>query len=337
MRTNDHVPGRTAFPRRIAFAGFVLPIAVLGLTTALIAPLVDLTDAIGRDDPSPIEALPEHAVTLGIVTLLMSWTTVAKRQFPADRQRGFAWPLAIASGCSILIAAAAATPVDSTATALALIAAAAAVSALAASSAGYIVARRLIGNPKGVDVHDPPPIEALRTPVSPRSTAVWSGRAAAVERWHRPFVLNVVASSVLLIAVVVWMFVLGDPATAILTFSLIILPQLLNACFQLNTLRVRVLIGPAGFQIRGGLVRRVVFDADLDQIASAWITDAPAANFWGKWGKESKSKQLLFLTRKGPALLVRLTDGTDVVVALDDPSTPAGVLNTLIDRHIVAC
>ncbi len=104
--------------------------------------------------------------------------------------------------------------------------------------------------------------------------------------------------------------------------------------FKFEADRVRVTVGPAGLIIRNGLTRGIEYAVGLQHINSAWFTDAPKPQLWGSYGKQSSSKRLSFFSRKGPALLVRLTDGTDIVVALDRPEEAAGIVNDLLDRRI---
>lgn len=88
--------------------------------------------------------------------------------------------------------------------------------------------------------------------------------------------------------------------------------------------------------IHNGLTRRRSYTIGLEHIDSAWSANAPKPLLWGSYARSSSSKRLSFLSRKGPALLVRLTDGTDIVVALDHPEEAAGIVNDLLDRRVPA-
>jgi hypothetical protein len=53
---------------------------------------------------------------------------------------------------------------------------------------------------------------------------------------------------------------------------------------------------------------------------------------WGGWGFRVIPARTGPIVRKGPGLVLVLTDGRRLGITLDDPVTPAGLINTQLDR-----
>lgn len=53
---------------------------------------------------------------------------------------------------------------------------------------------------------------------------------------------------------------------------------------------------------------------------------------WGGWGFRVIPGRLGIVLRKGPGLVLTLTDGRRLGVTLDDPVLPAGLVNAHLDR-----
>lgn len=91
--------------------------------------------------------------------------------------------------------------------------------------------------------------------------------------------------------------------------------------------RVRVGVDHRGLRVRGGLgvpLRTV----PLREVARA-DADEVRASEWGGWGYRVGPGRSALVLRSGPGLVVERTDGTRFAVTLDDPGTPAALLNTL--------
>jgi hypothetical protein len=96
--------------------------------------------------------------------------------------------------------------------------------------------------------------------------------------------------------------------------------------------RLWVTIGPSGVQLRSGLFKHLRLAVDLEHITAESITeiDRPRT-FTSGW--YSTAGRLRVTTRTGPALRLSLADETELVISMDDPDEPAGVLNTLLDQR----
>lgn len=324
-----------AFTGRQGIICFAVPVAMLLVTALFIAPLDALGDAVAGRPHDSIGDLPPAAMMFAISLVFATWVSMGRFQFPADRLQVAAWPPAIAAGSAAAIAVLAAAPENWQQIPLIGLTS---IVGLGASFGAQKAARRALGHQALPTSTRPAPADVIRLDVDAHSTAVWTSRAARRQDFPHQLWVGWALLAIVMGGLIVWAVLGdGDPTVMVSLAAWLLITQIGVGFFHLNNFRIRLTIGRTGLRIRTGLTRRVLLEIDLDQIDSAWITDAPAANFWTSWGKESGAKRLSFLTREGPAILIRLTDGTDVVAAVDDPITPVGVLNTLLDRRAIAC
>ncbi len=94
----------------------------------------------------------------------------------------------------------------------------------------------------------------------------------------------------------------------------------------------RVTAGPHGLQVTLSALGRPRKRVPITEIVEAGVTTvAPFADFGG-WGYRLRGDATGIVLRAGPALQLRLADGGQLVVTVDDPETPAALLNSEIDR-----
>jgi hypothetical protein len=137
--------------------------------------------------------------------------------------------------------------------------------------------------------------------------------------WIGPALVPAAVAWLLAPAILPWSFVVVWSATWI-------------GGHALSQRRARVIIGRTGLRILGGAHRWERRAIPLEHIVSAscitlnrwWWTNA-----WRRGG----TRRLTFAVRPGPAMLVELTDGSEVLVSLRDPADAVGVLNSLLDNR----
>lgn len=313
--------------RRYALLTFVLPFVILILAGIAMMAIGAVVDGV-EDGGVEMGFVPFAAFGLGMYAVVIFVIVAATRQFPTDRPWCAHWTLAIASAAGVVTVITA--TFGESASAWPMLAFALPIGAIAGLTT-YVFVRRALPKPAPPETNAPAPATAIRRGTAVDRTAIWSGRVPPRSRSRWSTVVTIAISGVLLAIMLVTS---GGPWTgAFLSAFPVPLVLVTTAFYRPAAERVRVTVGPSGLILRNGITTRVVYSAGLDHIESAWFTDAPKVSAWTSYGKQSTSSRLSFLSREGPALLVRLTDGTDIVVTLDQPDQAAGVINDLLDRR----
>ncbi|MEU4422418.1 DUF1648 domain-containing protein [Actinoplanes sp. NPDC024001] len=95
--------------------------------------------------------------------------------------------------------------------------------------------------------------------------------------------------------------------------------------------RIRVTADRRGLRLVTGLFGVPVKRIPLGDIAGAEVAEIdPMA--WGGWGYRVTPGRSALVLRAGPGLVLQLRDGRRFAVTLDDPQTPAALLNALLNR-----
>ncbi|MEU8243532.1 DUF1648 domain-containing protein [Actinoplanes missouriensis] len=166
----------------------------------------------------------------------------------------------------------------------------------------------ILGKAPRIDVPAAPPVDALR--LAPTE------RAAFSTTLRSPFL---VGSTLLAAAALAAGAVVGAPG---LWF---VVPVPLVLAFALG--RVRVTADRRGLRVVTGV------GVTVKHVALADIVSAEAAEInpmeWGGWGYRVMPGRSALVLRGGPGLVVNLRDGRRFAVTLDDPRTPAALLNGL--------
>jgi hypothetical protein len=172
------------------------------------------------------------------------------------------------------------------------------------------------------------PVEPLGTPAEPLpiadgERAVWIGRT----RLATPGLIAVVLAIVLSAAAGVFAALVTDGAAA----AVLGVPVLLFALL-LTTSYWTVRADATGLTVRSatGWPR---FHVAADEIAQAGTTRATALGEFGGWGiRFGGGRRLGIIMRSGEALEVQKSDGSALVVTVDDAGTAAGLLSALAQR-----
>jgi hypothetical protein len=317
----------TSEEQRFSIATVWAPIAVVATALGSIIAIGNLTDP---SNTSSIEFgwVSMMAASLGAAALFASMLRASIETFRTDRHRFGPVPLAVAAAtAAVTVSSTVADTVLTDPTPIGAGLALAAIGLLAALI-GHRSARSLLGVNDLPEANAPAPPEVLRR--GSDRTVIWAARACP-QRFRSFAVLLLSAAVYLVFGLWSWKFN-GSVGTAVRVWFLGGWFALIHG-FQIASVRVRLTFGPAGLTIRSGLLRRVIVHVEPAHIASAWFTDCPKPNLWTSYGKSSSRKRLSFLTRPGPGLMVKLTDGSDVVVSLDHPEEAAAVINDLLDRR----
>lgn len=98
--------------------------------------------------------------------------------------------------------------------------------------------------------------------------------------------------------------------------------------------RFRVTLGPGGLQVAGPLAGWPRLAIPLDTVTGADTTTIRPFEYGG-WGLRMQpgTGTTAVVTRSGPALRLRRTDDTTIIVSLDEPGEVAAVANGLLDRR----
>ncbi|BAL87514.1 hypothetical protein AMIS_22940 [Actinoplanes missouriensis 431] len=166
----------------------------------------------------------------------------------------------------------------------------------------------ILGKAPRIDVPAEPPVDALL--LAPTE------RAAFSTTLRSPLLIG---STLLAAAALTAGAVLGAPG---LWF---VVPVPLVLAFALG--RVRVTADRRGLRVVTGV------GVTVKHVALADIVSAEAAEInpmeWGGWGYRVMPGRSALVLRGGPGLVVNLHDGRRFAVTLDDPRTPAALLNGL--------
>jgi lysylphosphatidylglycerol synthetase-like protein (DUF2156 family) len=158
-------------------------------------------------------------------------------------------------------------------------------------------------------------------PRPPGDSAAWTGRAHLA--WWLPLLL--VAIGVVL-AVSARSAVVGAVPAAVLL--------LVYLAFGW----IRVSVDARGLRIRYGLLPRPVTSVPLDHVSQAERIDLRPLE-WGGWGYRGSRKafrRAAVVLRSGDAIKLKLTDGSEFAVTVDDAATGAAVLADLLARYGVS-
>lgn len=93
--------------------------------------------------------------------------------------------------------------------------------------------------------------------------------------------------------------------------------------------RIEVTVDHRGLRVVAGLVRLPIKRIPLDRVERAEAQDVQAGD-WGGWGYRVVPGRSALVLRSGPALVITQADGRRFAATLDDPATPAGLLNGLV-------
>jgi hypothetical protein len=101
---------------------------------------------------------------------------------------------------------------------------------------------------------------------------------------------------------------------------------------------IRVGVDVRGLRIRYGLLPWPVTSVPLDHISQAERIDLRPLD-WGGWGYRGSRKafrRAAVVLRSGDAIKLKLTDGTEFAVTVDDAATGAALLADLLGRQGVS-
>ena len=145
-------------------------------------------------------------------------------------------------------------------------------------------------------------------------------RAAYSTTQRAPLLLAVSVVAALVIAVVA----AAGPVTL---WPVVIVPVIAGLVLG----RVRVTVDRRGVRLVAGLLTipfKTVRLADIVRADAAEIDPLE----WGGWGYRITPGRSALVLRKGPGLVLHLTNGHLVAITMDDPATPAALLMALRAR-----
>jgi hypothetical protein len=151
-------------------------------------------------------------------------------------------------------------------------------------------------------------------PRPPGERVTWTGRARLA--WWLPLVL---------IAIGVVVAVSARSAAGALPSAVLLLVYLAFGW-------IRVSVDARGVRIRYGLLPRPVTSVPLDQIGQAERIDLRPLE-WGGWGYRGSRKafrRAAVVLRSGDAIKLKLTDGSEFAVTVDDAATGVALLAGLL-------
>jgi len=260
--------------------------------------------------------------TIGVLSLAMSTITVVSirkgrqtmTEFAARRMGGFAAGAAAVGGGLIAIRAAG-SRIDAAGQYLLDLAfvAGVMVAALAMQHLGAQRAAEYVNGASHTDRIAP------RMEIAPGHRMAWSSTLSS--RWLLAPALAVLllAPLTLLVAEAPFWILTGVVASGIgaLAFS-----------------SIRVTADSSGLRVRYGFLPWPTTHVRIDQIAEASVIDLNPIE-WGGWGYRGSRKvigQAAVVLRRGPALRLDLHDGSVFAVTIDDPVTPAALINGQLAR-----
>lgn len=147
--------------------------------------------------------------------------------------------------------------------------------------------------------------------LAPGERAAWT---TTLRSW------SLIAASLVALGVVALAAVTSDPWTWLASTA--VLAAL--AVFA----EVRVTVDRRGLRLVAGWLRLPFKRIPLADITSASAT-AVDPKKWGGWGYRVMPGRSALVLRKGPGLVLTLTDGRAFAVTVNDPETPAALLSTL--------
>ncbi|MFF1921653.1 DUF1648 domain-containing protein [Streptomyces sp. NPDC058221] len=109
-------------------------------------------------------------------------------------------------------------------------------------------------------------------------------------------------------------------------------PTLVIGVVLANFARPYVTADRRGLRV-SGLLPWPRIGVPLDRIETASSSDINVLTEYGGWGYRFRPGRSGVMIRSGEAIVVRLSNGRDFAVTVDDAATAAGLLNTLIDQR----
>lgn len=193
------------------------------------------------------------------------------------------------------------------------------VAALALAAVVTVAVARL------VDLQDAPstsaeaPAGALRADLPAGTTALWRGQTPTGQA-----ALLVALGLLVVVATVIGMLA-GWWVGALVLAAVVPLAA---------SSRFRVTLGPGGLKVAGPLGGWPGLSVPLDTVTGASTTTIRPLEFGG-WGirMQPGGATTAVVTRAGPALRLDRTDGSAVVVSLDEADEAAAVVNSLLDQR----
>lgn len=186
-----------------------------------------------------------------------------------------------------------------------------------ALAAGSLLGWALARVPAPAEARQPPPPDAPRVELPAGGRAVWTRVVAA-----RPML----AGAVTLAALGVALSAAVSPGAGV--------PALVVAALLAPTTSVRVTVDHSGVSVRPTLVPRPRVHVPLARVVRAGRSDVRARELGG-WGLRMRGERTAVVLRSGEALDLELTDGSRLLVTVDDAATAAALVNTLAERSRV--
>jgi hypothetical protein len=186
-----------------------------------------------------------------------------------------------------------------------------------ALAAGSLLGWALARVPAPAEARQPPPPDAPRVELPAGGRAVWTRVVAA-----RPML----AGAVTLAAMGVALSAAVSPGAGV--------PALVVAALLAPTTSVRVTVDHSGVSVRPTLVPRPRVHVPLARVVRAGRSDVRARELGG-WGLRMRGERTAVVLRSGEALDLELTDGSRLLVSVDDAATAAALVNTLAERSRV--
>lgn len=187
------------------------------------------------------------------------------------------------------------------------------------------VTAAIIGTAATAALTDPPPPLPARS-ADPDPSAPRLREAGGGALWWTGTAPTSTTMVVLAAVLVLAGLVLGWVLSPWLLLVLLPLAGLLAA-----SSRAQVTIGRARVVVAGGLAGWPRLSVPLDTVVQAQVTTTGIVE-WGGWGLRVRPGATGVITRAGEALELERTDGTRVVMTVDDAATAAAVVNTLLTR-----
>lgn len=164
-------------------------------------------------------------------------------------------------------------------------------------------------------------------PVRPSEVAAWTGRVG-LPAWFMAIIAT--AAAILIVLGVSLLLIIGPRLWPIFLAPALLLSVLLV------TAQFVVSAGPHGFTVRSviGWPRLHIPASNLAKAGVIAIDPMSDFGGWGfRWviGPTHKGRWGV-LTRRGPSLEVFRNDGRSIVVTVDDPGTPAAILETYANK-----
>lgn len=163
------------------------------------------------------------------------------------------------------------------------------------------------------------PRDSVEIELAPSETGAWS-KTVTVPLFAWVALIVVVGSAVLLTT----MIGEGDTAGALVAGFVLFFVLILMVVF----VRLRVSVDWRGLKVVSSILRIPLKTAQLGEIESVHVDNLDPVQ-WGGWGYRIMAGRSGIILRRGPGLVLNLTNGKQFAVSLIDPETPAALLTTL--------